>query len=136
MKKFLSTCCLIATAIIFESSIINGNGKIPPEGTLFNDYRCSITETLDSEDGIGWTIRSFMRVGTMYVSFSVSGGGASATEGVTLSSYNSVKAGALDPNQSGLVTYTIGGYVNCNYSSSEKPPYGSVEFYYYKSNPT
>lgn len=135
MKKIFIAWCLIVTAIIFESSIIN-NGNIPPEGTPFNDYRSSISETIESENGIGWTITNLMEDGILYASFTVSGGGTSATEGVTLSRYNSRKVGALDPNQSGLIAYTISGYATCSYSDKDKPPYGVVEFFYYKSEPT
>jgi len=134
MKKIFSICCLFAIAIIFESSIVNGN--IPPTGISFNSYFASFSTTIEAEKGIGWNILNLMKTGALTVSYTVSGGGASTSENVTLFNYNSKKVGALEPSEGGLISYTALGNATCNYTSEDRAPYGAIVFFYYKSELT
>jgi hypothetical protein len=134
MRKIFYACCLIITAIIFESSAINGN--IPPKGFTFNDTHNIYSDIIESENGIGWRIINNMKGGSLRVTLYVSGGGESSMESVTLSNYSSYKVGALAPSTSegGLIPYVISGSATCNYSSDDNPPYGVVACYYYRSD--
>lgn len=131
MKKILSMCCLVVSAIIFESSSI---GTLPPIGIVFNDYSNSFSQIIESDNGLGWRVVNYMKSGTLRASFSVYGGNASCTEGVTLSHYSAYKVGALAPNESGLIAYTISGTATCGYSSDDRAPYGVISCYYYRSD--
>lgn len=109
-------CFLIVCAITLTAQTLP-NRPSPPVGQQFYDVYNSIYLSVESTNGVEWYAINNMKNVPLKVTFTVQGGGQSATENATLNNYSSFVKGALGRNETGgssLTRYTISGTATCS----------------------
>lgn len=132
MKRLVLSSFLMIVTVLMAQSLVSPN---PPIGQQFYYTNNSFSISCRSNDGIVWSVASYLKSGVLKVNVTAQGGGQSMSENLIINSYSPIRSNSLGRNNLGggsFEEYTVSGSATCDYIPSDHVgSIGSISVSYY-----